>query len=89
MEMWFLTMMWDSGERPKPGTKFILKANGRSLIVVAGYETGPSSSKFLGGVTPEVHKYLGTTSNSDIWIDLLSDQSLPIGPVKCSSYTLQ
>lgn len=84
MEMWFLTMMWDIGHRPKRGTKFLLRANQKSVVVIAGFETGPGSERFLGGVTREVHAWLGTGNSSEIEISKLSDQNVPIGPVKCN-----
>jgi hypothetical protein len=83
MEMWLLTMMWAKGERPERGTKFLLSANDKSVVVIAGYETGPASQDFLGGITTEVHHWLNTTSDSEISIALLADQTLPPGPVNC------
>ncbi len=83
MEMWFMTMMWAKGERPKRGTRFLLSANGKHVVVIAGYETGPSSKVYLGGVTREVHKWLKTNSESQITVSLLKDQSIDIGPVTC------
>ena len=83
MEMWFMTMMWDKGERPKRGTRFLLSANGKQVIVVAGFETGPASKDYLGGVTREVHSWLGTTAQSAIKVSLLTNQNLPPGPVNC------
>lgn len=83
MEMWFLTMMWSANSRPARGTKFIVTANDKSVIVMAGYETGPSSQQYLGGLTREVHYWLGTTSKDDIAIQLLENQTLAPGPVRC------
>ena len=83
MEMWFMTMMWANGERPKRGTKFLLEANGRAVVVVAGYETGPGQEQYLGGVTREVHMWLGTSNNSKIKVSLLQSQYEPLGPVTC------
>lgn len=83
MEMWLLTMMWASGERPARGTKYLLSANERNVVAIAGYETGPSGEQYLGGVTREVHYWLKTTSGSDISIALLKDQTLKPGPVTC------
>ena len=83
-ELWLLTMMWATGTRPEPGTKFLLEANERSVVVVAGFETGPGREQYLGGVTPEVHAWLGTDNNSRIKVSLLRDQQVPIGPVRCS-----
>lgn len=83
MEMWFMTMMWANGERPKPGTKFLLSTNDKHIIVVAGFETGPSDQKYLGGITREVHHWLGTNSQDSIKIQLLENQSLTPGPIRC------
>jgi hypothetical protein len=83
MEMWLLTMMWASGERPARGTKYLLTANDRNVVVIAGYETGPSGEQYMGGVTREVHYWLKTNSDADISIALLKDQSLKPGPVTC------
>ncbi len=83
MEMWFLTMMWAKGTRPKKGTRFLLSANGRNVVVQAGFETGPASENFVGGVTREVHYWLGSSSKSDITIARLKNQTIPLGPVDC------
>ncbi len=84
METWFMTMMWEGGHKPAPGTKFLLKANGRQVVAVAGFETGPGSSSFLGGVSWEIHAWLETTNDSQLEISALSDQSVPAGPVICA-----
>lgn len=83
MEMWFLTMMWAKGGRPAKGTRFLLSANGKSVVVQAGYETGPASEKFIGGVTREVHKWLNTSSDNQITISKLKNQETALGPVRC------
>ena len=83
MEMWFMTMMWAKGERPPRGTKFLLTANGKNVIVIAGYETGPSGEQYLGGVTTEVHQWLGTTAKDTIKVQLLKNQAQAPGPVLC------
>ncbi len=84
-EMWFMTMMWAPGTRPARGTKFLLSANGRKVVVIAGYETGPRSQTFLGGLTTETHAWLGTNNNSQITVSYLKDQSTPIGPIVCGA----
>lgn len=83
-EMWFMTMMWAPGTKPAMGTKFLLSANGKKVVVVAGYETGPRSQTYLGGLTPETHAWLGTTNASQITVSYLKDQTTPIGPLNCS-----
>lgn len=85
MEMWLLTMMWAQGEKPAPGTKFLLTYNNRHAVVVAGFETGPGSSKFLGGVTPEVHAWLGSDNDTELLLRYLEDQSVPVGPVNLAA----
>jgi len=82
MELWMINMMWEKGP-PRVGTKFLLEANGKAVIVVAGYETGPGQEHFIGGVTPEVHYWLGTDSHSDIKVSYLENQDFPYGPVNC------
>ncbi|GAB5527833.1 MAG: hypothetical protein Roseis2KO_57050 [Roseivirga sp.] len=84
MEMWFLTMMWASGKRPEKGTRFLLSANGRNVVVQAGYETGPASEKYIGGVTREVHHWLNTSSASEIRIKKHINQKAALGPVNCN-----
>jgi len=83
-EMWLLTMMWGKNQKPEPGTKFLLRANGKSVVVAAGFETGPSDKSYLGGITREVHKWLGTDNQSRIEISLLKDQDVKSGPVNCA-----
>ncbi|TAK43253.1 MAG: hypothetical protein EPO28_06180 [Saprospiraceae bacterium] len=83
-EMWLLTMMWGKNQKPEPGTKFLLRANGKSVVVAAGFETGPSDKLYLGGITREVHKWLGTNNQSRIEISLLKFQDVKSGPVNCA-----
>ncbi len=83
MELWMMCMMWAPGEKTERGTKFILSANGKKVVAVAGYETGPGQKKYLGGVTCEIHAWLGTTSSSDITVEYAEDQSLVCGPLNC------
>jgi len=82
-EMWLVTMQWLTGERPPPGTRMLVRSGDRKVVVVAGYETGPEQEKFLGGVAPEVHRWLGTHNGSRLEISYLSDQAFPAGPTDC------
>ncbi len=82
-EMWFMCMMWASESKPKRGTKFLLTANNKSVVVIAGYETGPSSKDHIGGITREVHAWLGTDPSSLIKVGLLKNQEQKTGPVDC------
>lgn len=81
-EMWQGNMMWaSSAAKPKPGTKFLVEANGRKCVIQMGYETGPGEESFLGGLVPEVHWYLRTNNSSLIKLSYLADQTTPLGPV--------
>jgi hypothetical protein len=82
LELWMMNMMWAKGERPKRGTRFLLTYNNRKVVVISGYETGPGQEKYLGGVTCEVHAWLGTNGNSEIKIEYLNNQNNPVGPIK-------
>lgn len=83
--MWFMTMMWAPGTIPARGTKFLLSANGKKVVVIAGYETGPRAQEFIGGLTPETHAWLGTNSASQITVSYLRNQTTPIGPITCGT----
>ncbi|HEU4495708.1 MAG TPA: hypothetical protein VFR70_01530 [Flavobacterium sp.] len=83
--MWFMTMMWAPGTIPARGTKFLLSANGKKVVVIAGYETGPRAQTYIGGLTPETHEWLGTNSASQITVSYLKNQSTPIGPITCGT----
>lgn len=82
-EMWGMNMMWGPGQKPKPGTRFLLSFNGKSVVAYAGNETGPGSNEFLGGVSPAIHAYLGANNSSQIVISYLKDQTLDFGPINC------
>jgi hypothetical protein len=84
-EMWIFNMMWvGKGSKPKPGTKFLASYKGKHVVVVGGYEVGPSSGKFLGGFQPEVFWYLGAKyGSSKITISALADQTVKPGPIQC------
>lgn len=82
-ELWQGNMMWAKGEKPKPGTKFLIEnlKNGKACVIQMGYETGPGSQEFLGGVTREVHWYLESSNSSDLLLSKLADETTPLGPV--------
>ncbi len=83
-EMWIFNMMWTDQSMPKAGTKFLAAFNGKSVVVVGGYERGPSSEHFLGGFQREVLWALGAVEDSsEITLSTLMDQTLPPGPVNC------
>lgn len=79
-ELWIANMYWTSKGKPKPGTKFLMTAHGKRVVVVMGYETGPEGHKFLGGAQGAVFKALGMQNNDIAEIACLKDQSVPIGP---------
>jgi len=81
-ESWYVNMYWSS--RPSPGTKMIVMTPaGRAVVAAAGYETGPGNLDNIGGVTEEVHHYLGTGHKSEMTIGFAVDQSLALGPITC------
>jgi|GEM_PF-1867036 len=84
-ELWIFNMMWVGKSMPKAGTKFLATFNGKSVVVVGGYERGPSSKKFIGGFQREVLWALGAEeASSRITLSTLLDQTLPPGPVDCA-----
>lgn len=86
-ELWMMNMMWAKGNRPPLNSKFLMSYNGRNVVVIAGFETGPSARYFLGGVTGEVHSWLKSNMNSTIAISYLADQSINAGPCNCQTGT--
>lgn len=76
-------MMFARGYLPPRGTRYIMtnKLNGRKIVVNFGYEVGPGSPKWLGGITREVNYYLETVNGSILNIGKASDQTLPMGPL--------
>ena len=82
-EMWSGNMYWVEKTKPGPGTKFLASANGKNVVVVMGYETGPKSKHWLGGLQGEVHWALGSTDKTLVRLGRLLDQSLDPGPIEC------
>ena len=85
-ETFYMNMYWTSSSKPKPGTKFLVRnsENNTAVVTIAGYETGPASTDFVGGLSPEVHFYLKSNNDTKtLNVGRLQDQSLPVGPVKC------
>jgi hypothetical protein len=80
-EAWYVNMLW--ANRPAPGTRMIVQANGRAVVASAGYETGPFAADHIAGVTEEVHFYLGTGHLSTMTVGFAVDQALPLGPIDC------
>jgi hypothetical protein len=79
-EVWIANMYWASKGKPKPGTKFLMTAHGKRVVVVMGFETGPEGHEFLGGAQGAVFKALGMKNNDVAEIACLKDQSVPVGP---------
>lgn len=84
-EMMTCNMMFRSGSKPKPGTKFLMTREGVSTVINMGYEVGPRSKDWLGGCQGEVFEALGGSSNRTISIGYLKDQKVPYGPIKCNN----
>jgi len=80
-EAWYVNMLW--ADRPAPGTRMIVSANGRSVVASGGYETGPFNGDHVAGVTEEIHFYLGTGHLSDMTVGFAVDEDLPLGPIDC------
>jgi len=82
-EMWGFNMYWTAENKPKPGTKYLFSYNGVNVVGAGGFETGPMSAEFLGGVQGEMHWALKADSMSKIRVGRLVDQSVPYGPAVC------
>ena len=83
-EMWLIDMAFAPGHRARAGQRWLLSANGRSLVAIAGYEARPVLWKYLGGAQAELHWYLGTDEDSQVTVlGPLKDQSLAPGPIVC------
>lgn len=82
-EAWYVNMYWR--ERPAPGTRMIARnpANGRAVVLAAGYETGPGANTAIGGVTEEVHDWLETGHRDALLLGFAADDALPLGPIEC------
>jgi len=80
-ELWIANMFWSSHGKPKLGTKFLMTAHGKRVVVVMGYETGPEGREFLGGAQGAIFKALGMKNHDVAEIACLRDQSVPVGPV--------
>ncbi len=83
-EAWYVNMYWRN--KPAPGTRMIIKnpVNGRAVVAAAGYETGPGSNTAIGGVTEEIHHYLGTGHRDELQLGFAVSDSLPYGPIQCN-----
>ncbi len=82
-EMWSGNMFWAAGTRPKPGEKWLAKANGKAVVVAMGFETGPRDPAFLGGLQGEVLWALKASDSTLIELGRLLDQDIEYGPTAC------
>ncbi|HME69450.1 MAG TPA: hypothetical protein VKM54_06230 [Myxococcota bacterium] len=83
-EMWLIDMAFAPGHRARAGQRWLLSANGRRVVAIAGYEARPLLWKFLGGAPAELHWYLGSDEGSQITLlGPLKDQTLVPGPIVC------
>lgn len=83
-EMWLIDMAFAPGHRAHAGQRWLLSANGRSVVGIAGDEARPLLWKFLGGAPAELHWYLGSDEETQITLlGPLKDQSLAPGPIVC------
>jgi hypothetical protein len=83
-EMWLVDIAFAPGHRAHAGQRWLVSANGRSVVAVAGYEARPVLWQFLGGAPAELHWYLGTDEDSQITVaGALRDQTLAPGPIVC------
>jgi len=82
-EAFYVNMYWR--DRPDAGTRMIVRnpANGRAVVAAAGYETGPGANDAIGGVTEEIHDWLGTAHRDDLELGFAADPTLPYGPIDC------
>lgn len=86
-EMFSGNMFWAFGTKPQPGELWLVKANGKAVVIAMGFETGPRSPDFLGGLQGEVLHALGATSKTEIELGRLVDQGMNLGPVNCGGGT--
>lgn len=82
-EMFQGNMMFASGQKPSPGTRFLVtnEANGKKCVIQMGFETGPGAEKYLGGLTTEVHFVLGSDDSTVLTLEKLKDESAQLGLV--------
>lgn len=86
-EGWYVNMYWTPAARPARGSRMILRLPedpSRAVVVAAGYETGPGNLAHVAGTPEETHFYLGTGHLSEMTIGIAQDQTLPLGPRRCT-----
>ena len=82
-EAWYICLYWKT--QPPPGSRMIVTnpANGRSVVAIAGYETGPGHAHGIAGVVEEVHTVLGSDHRDELTFGFARDQTLAPGPIDC------
>lgn len=80
-------MMFSKDSFPKPGEKWLVKNHftGKAVVVSMGYEIGPGSKKYLGGISVEAHYFLGSNNESELEFGKLKNQEIDYGPIKCGT----
>lgn len=85
-ETWIANLPWKA-ERPsmtKPEKWLIKNGTQMSVVVVLGFESGPTfDMDYLGGAQPAIHFFLKATDETPLTIGKLRDQSIPLGVAKC------
>ena len=89
VEPYVVNMYW--ADKPAEGTRMILTnpANGKSVVVAAGYETGPGNLSYAIGAQEEAMQAIGAQTGTKIEFGFAQDQSLPFGPINCSETATQ
>jgi N-acetylmuramoyl-L-alanine amidase len=87
VEPYVANMYW--ANRPAEGTRMILTnpANGKSVVVAAGYETGPGDLTYVIGAQEEAMQAIGAVTGTKLEFGFAEDQNLPFGPINCSEKT--
>jgi hypothetical protein len=88
-EMWSGNLNWRAnGKGPAPGTRYLLSHGDQRLVLIMGYETGPSIPVGALGVQSEVAYYLGVTNDDTVTLGRLTNQTVAPGPVQCQQSPL-
>lgn len=85
-ELWVANMNWAAGARPAPGTRFLATNGSHSVVVVMGYESGPSDASLLAGLQSEAAWALKVHNSDIVQFGRMIDQHTGLGPIDCSSH---
>jgi hypothetical protein len=85
-ELWSGNMYWTNKSKPAPGTRYLVSRGEKHVVIVMGYETGPTDALYLLGVQSEVAYYLGIKNHATVQVAHLVDQSVSPGPVACQQH---